>query len=99
MSQQPDLSENGVTLIVPARSPVIRPDPQDLLQLVKDQKVTVKMEEKRATPSFAASLLRMAAGSLLQGGLAILTHQFEQFRQEQARRAASNSNTRGTVHD
>ncbi|HEX5104768.1 MAG TPA: hypothetical protein VFV87_13195 [Pirellulaceae bacterium] len=86
-------------LIVPPRTPVIRPDPKDLLELVKDQKVTVKMEEKRAAPSFAGSLLRMAAGSLLQGGLAILTHQFDQYRQEQARRAASNGNTRGTVHD
>ena len=84
-------------LVVPARrEPPIKPDPKDLLELAKQQKIVVKVEERQPGPGLLGMLLKMAAGPLLQGGMAILKHQVEQqlkTRPESA--AASNGNGRG----
>jgi hypothetical protein len=84
-------------LVVPAkREPPIKPDPKDLLELAKQQKIVVKVEERQPGPGLFGMLLKMAAGPLLQGGLAILKHQFdEQLRSRQERAVASNGNGRG----
>jgi hypothetical protein len=88
-------------LIVPSRTPPpIKPDAKDLLELAKQQKIVVKVDEPRARPTLLATLLRTAAGSLLQGGLAIVTHQIDQALKQQAARTVSpNGNGRGPQHD
>ncbi len=89
-------------LAVPPRTPLpIKPDAKDLLELAKHQKIFVKMEEpKPAGPGLVGTLLRMAAGSLLQGGMAVVSHQLDQYLKQprDPRPVSSNGNGRGTVH-
>jgi hypothetical protein len=85
-------------LVVPARArPAIAPDAKDLLELAKHQKIFVKVEEPKPKPTLVASLMRMAAGALLQGGLAIVKHQVEQHLRPvpPSPAASSNGNGRG----
>jgi hypothetical protein len=84
-------------LVVPARrQPPIKPDLRDLAELARQQKIVVKVEEPKQGPGLLGMLVKMAAGPLLQGGLAILKHQFdEQLRSRQEQAAASNGNGRG----
>lgn len=84
-------------LVVPARrQPPIKPDAKDLLELAKQQKIVVKVEERQPGPGLLGMLLKMAAGPLLQGGLAIVKHQLDQqLRSRQEQTAASNGNGRG----
>ena len=66
-------------LIVPSRMMVIRPDTASLLDLAKQQKLVVKMDQVAQKPSLAKSLLGMAAGTLMQGAMALATKQVNQF--------------------
>jgi hypothetical protein len=94
-------------LIVPARrQPPIKPDAKDLLELARQQKIVVKVEEPRHSPGLLGTLVRMAAGPLLQGGLAILKHQIDQQLRPQPPRpvssdgpVSSNGNGRGPQYD
>jgi hypothetical protein len=90
-------------LVVPSRSqPAIKPDAKDLLELAKHQKIVVKMEEpKSARPGIVGTLARMAASSLLQGGMAVVSQQLDQFLKQprEPRPVSSNGNGRGPVHD
>jgi hypothetical protein len=85
-------------LVIPSRSPLMKPDTKDLLELAKREKIVVKVEDpKSAGPSLLGTLMRMAAGSLLQGGLAIVTQQIDQYlkRPERPRAPSSNGNGQG----
>ena len=90
----------GYLLVPSRRPPPIKPDAKDLLELARHQKIVVKMEEPKSSSSLLGSLVRMAAGSLLQGGLAILTQQFDpRFKQPQSQgSASSNGNGRRPQH-
>jgi hypothetical protein len=88
-------------LVVPSRSrPVIKPDAKDLIELAKHQKIVVKMEEPKSSSSLLGTLARMAAGSLLQGGMAVVSHQLDQMLKQprEPRPVSSNGNGRGSVH-
>jgi hypothetical protein len=88
-------------LVIPSRSSQMKPDTKDLLELAKREKIVVKVEDpKSAGPSLLGTLLRMAAGSLLQGGLAIVTQQIDQYlkRPEAPRAPSSNGNGQGAHH-
>jgi hypothetical protein len=88
-------------LVIPSRSPQMKPDTKDLLELAKREKIVVKVEDpKSAGPSLLGTLLRMAAGSLLQGGLAIVTQQIDQYlkRPGAPRAPSSNGNGQGAHH-
>jgi len=88
-------------LVVPPRSPrPSPPDAKDLLELAKHQKIVVKMEEPKSRPGLVATLARMAAGSLLQGGLAVLTQQLDQLLKppREPRPVSSDGNGRGPRH-
>lgn len=89
-------------LVVPSRAPQsMKPDLKDLMELAKQQKIVVKMEEpKPAGPGLVGTLMRMAAGSLLQGGMAVVSHQLDQYLKQprDPRPVSSNGNGRGTVH-
>ena len=82
-------------LIVPARrQPPILPDAKDLMELAKQQKIVVKVEEPRRSPGLLGMLVKMAAGPLLQGGLAILKHQIDQRLRQPPQTVSSNGNGR-----
>jgi hypothetical protein len=75
---------------------------KDLLELAKHQKIVVKMEEpKPARPGIVGTLARMAASSLLQGGMAVVSQQLDQYLKQprEPRPVSSNGNGRGPVHD
>jgi hypothetical protein len=86
--------------VVPVRAQVIRPDAKDLLEFAKHQKIVVKMDQPNSSPGIVGSLVRLAAGSLLQGGLAIVSQQFDQFLKQsrEPRPVSSTGNGRGSVH-
>lgn len=65
--------------LVPSRMMVIRPDTASLLELAKQQKLVVKMDQVAQKPSLVRSLVGMAAGTLMQVGMAIVTKQANQF--------------------
>jgi hypothetical protein len=89
-------------LVVPSRSPVLRTDARDLQELAKQQKIVVRVEDPRSSkPSLLATLVRLAAVPLLQGGLAIVRQQIEQqFKQHvPPDTAASNGNGRAPHYE
>lgn len=87
-------------LVIPARrDPVLKPDVKDLLELAKHQKIVVKMDDSKSSPTVVGTLMRMAAGSLLQGGLAVVTQQIDQYLKQQPSRASNNGNGRASHHD
>lgn len=65
--------------LVPSRMMVIRPDTASLLDLAKQQKLVVKMDQMAQKPSLVRSLLGMAAGTLMQAGMAVATKQINEF--------------------
>lgn len=67
-------------LVVPQRVRIIHPDVNDLMELAGSDKLVVKVEEtaQKQRRNMFAGLLEMAASSLLQGGVAVLTKQFSQ---------------------
>jgi len=65
--------------LVPSRMMVIRPDTASLLELAKQQKLVVKMDQIAQKPSMVRSLAGMAAGTLMQVGMALVTKQMNQF--------------------
>ena len=83
-------------LVVPGRRQApIQPNAKDLLELARQQKIVVKVEEPRRSPGLFGMVVKMAAGPLLQGGLAILKHQIEQqLRPQPPRTVSANGNGR-----
>jgi len=65
--------------VVPSRMMVIRPDAASLLELAKQKKLTVKMDQFSQKPSLVRSLLGMAAGTLMQAGVALVTKQVNEY--------------------
>jgi len=65
--------------LVPSRMMVIRPDAASLLELAKQKKLTVKMDQFAQKPSLMRSLLGMAAGTLMQAGVALVTKQVNEY--------------------
>lgn len=67
-------------LVVPQRTRIIRPNIDDLVELAGKDKLVVKVEEtaQKQRRNMFAGLLEMAASSLLQGGVAVLTKQLSQ---------------------
>jgi uncharacterized protein YhaN len=65
--------------LVPSRMTVIRPDTASLLDLAKKQKLVVKMDHLAQKPSLLRSLLGMAAGTLMQAGVALATKQVNEY--------------------
>jgi hypothetical protein len=65
--------------LVPSRMTVIRPDTASLLDLAKQQKLVVKMDQLAQKPSLMRSLLGMAAGTLMQAGVALATKQVNEY--------------------
>jgi hypothetical protein len=67
-------------LLVPQRAKVVRPDPQDLQDLVKHEKLVVTMPPPaRPGKDFTSMLVGMATSALVNGGMAILSKQIDQF--------------------
>ena len=48
--------------------PAIKPDAKDLLELARQQKIVVKMEEPKSSPTLLGSLARMAAARCCKAG-------------------------------
>ena len=89
-------------LVVPSRTPrPVLPDAKDLLELAKHHKIVVQTEQPKSSPGLVGTLARMAASSLLQGGLAVVSQQFDQFLKQprEPRPVSSHGNGRGPVHD
>jgi len=60
-------------LIVPSRAHVIRPDAKTLAEWTKDQKIVVEpAAQARPQTTLTNRLVGMAAGALMQGGIAML---------------------------
>lgn len=66
-------------LIVPQRNKRVPPDAATLQELMKGEKLVVKMEQPQQGPSLKSLVVGMATTALLNGGLAILSKQIEQF--------------------
>jgi hypothetical protein len=69
-------------LLVPQRAVIVRPDAEGLIELAKRNKLVVKMDQTAPTPKkrggLFAELVSLAAGTLLQGGLKIVSQQLTQ---------------------
>jgi hypothetical protein len=68
-------------LIVPQRSVVVRPDAEALIELARKHKLFVRTEEptaKKKRGGLLADLFSLAAATLLQGGLKVVTSQVSQ---------------------
>lgn len=67
-------------LLVPSRSQVIRADAKSLMDLAKHDKLVVKVQSQQPQQrhGLVGSLARMAASSLLQGGMAFVSQQVGQ---------------------
>jgi hypothetical protein len=90
----------GYLIVPPRGQPIIRPNAKDLLELAKHQKIVVKMEEPKSSPGIIGTLVRLAAGSLLQGGMAVVSAQLDQYLKQprETSSAHTKGNGRGTVH-
>jgi hypothetical protein len=89
-------------LLIPSRPQAFaKPDFSDLAELARQQKIVVKMEEPKSSPGPLGTLVRMAAGPLIQGGLALATRQLDQYLKPPTspRPFASDGNGRGTRHN
>jgi hypothetical protein len=67
--------------LVPSRSVIVKPDAEGLIELAKRNKLVVKMEEtppQKKRGGLLAQLLSMAAATLLQGGLKVVSSQLTQ---------------------
>ena len=66
--------------LIPQRAQIIKPDAEGLMELARRNKLVVKMDEAnpKKKQGFLASLIGMAAGTVLQGGLALATKQLSQ---------------------
>jgi hypothetical protein len=63
-------------LIVPSKVHVIQPDPKALVELAKARQISVTAEiQPKANGGIVKGLLNMAAGMMIQGGLAVLSGQ------------------------
>jgi hypothetical protein len=63
-------------LIVPSKVHVIQPDPKALVELAKARQISVTADvQPKANGGIAKGLLNMAAGMIIQGGLAVLSGQ------------------------
>jgi hypothetical protein len=68
-------------LLIPQRAQIIKPDAEGLIELAKRNKLVVKMDgggEQKKKQGFVSSLIGLAAGTLLQGALAVATKQLSQ---------------------
>jgi hypothetical protein len=66
--------------LVPSRMMVIRPDAKALLELARAKKLELKMDSPGVQrPSLLKSIAAAAAGSVMQAGMALLSHQLNQF--------------------
>jgi hypothetical protein len=91
-------------LIVPGRSVIMKPDAEGLIELAKKHKLVVKMDEstpqKKKSGSMFASLLGLAASTVLQTGLKVATQQLSQAMQPTTPPARSNGRPGGVAsHD
>jgi hypothetical protein len=90
-------------MLIPSRPQAYaKPDFSDLAELARQQKIVVKMEEPKSSPGLLGTLVRLAAGPLLQGGLAIAKHQLDQHLRQAApppRSYSSDGNGRAQHHD
>lgn len=68
--------------MVPGRTVVMKPDAQDLKELVKAQKLVVNTDS-RPKQGIVGTVLNMALGTLLQGGMALASQQFDEFLKRQ----------------
>lgn len=66
-------------LLVPSRMTILRPDTASLLELARQNKLVVQMNQTAQKPSLVRGLMGMAAGSLAQAGMALVTQQLNQF--------------------
>jgi hypothetical protein len=67
-------------LLVPQRAKVVRPDPQDLQELMKNEKLVVTMPQPaRPGKDLTSMLVGMATSALVNGGMAILSKQIDHF--------------------
>ena len=63
-------------LVVPSKLHVIQPDPRALVELAKARQISVSADiQPKPSGGFANRLLNMAAGMMIQGGLAVLSGQ------------------------
>ena len=68
-------------LIVPQRTVTVKPDAEALIELARRHKLVVKTEDNQPTKKrggLIAQLLSLAAATLLQGGVKVVTNQLSQ---------------------
>jgi len=68
-------------VIVPSRSVIIKPDAEGLMELARRNKLVVKMQEsspQKKRGGLLNELLSLAAATLLQSGMKVVTSQFSQ---------------------
>jgi hypothetical protein len=76
--------------LVPGRTVVVRPSAEDLRALVESQKLVVNVDgQGKPKQTVVASLIGMATGMLVQGGLAVASYQLDQFLKRLNERPAS----------
>lgn len=67
-------------LLVPSRQPVIQPDVSSLLELAKQDKLVVNVEQNEPSkPGMLGMVAGMVTSTVLQGGMAILNQHLHQF--------------------
>jgi hypothetical protein len=67
-------------LLVPSRTPVIQPDVASLLELAKQDKLVVKVDQNEPSkPGMLGMVAGMVTSTVLQGGMAILNQHLHQF--------------------
>ena len=78
-------------LVVPPKLQVIRPDPQALVELAKAHQISVNADVKpKASGGLSGRLLHMLAGLALQGGMAVVSGQLNQFMERLAKSPQGN---------
>jgi len=65
--------------LVPSRVMILRPDTESLMELAKSKKLVVNVNDANPKPGLIGSLIGMAAGTVMQAGLAIASQQVNQF--------------------
>lgn len=86
--------------IVPPKLQVIQPDPKALVELAKARQISVNAEiQPKHSGGIANRLLNMAAGMMIQGGLAVLSGQFNRLLDRVGKSSAQGNGEVGGCHE
>lgn len=85
-------------IVVPNRLHVVKPDPKDLVELVKAHQIRVNADVQQSG-GISNRIMNMAAGMIVQGALALLSGQLNNFLNRAMRQENPAQDERGRRHE